>query len=125
MEKVHYYNLEQFAGLYIEDSYVLQIIETNGLVTFKMELVLSETHPCYFEPLIDEAYCYRNGVIKFIKPMQVEWVEKNLQRLSVDANGDIDQGNIDFFYKVGDNYLLEGDWGKLIIGSCTIEVEIL
>ncbi|HUW08052.1 MAG TPA: hypothetical protein VMW01_17575 [Williamwhitmania sp.] len=124
MEKINYPDLEQFNGLYLEDSFVLQIIETSELVSFHMEFVLTKDHPEYQKPLVNEMYCYRYGVINFIEPKQVLWKYRNQKAISIDANGENDFGNIDVFSKFEDNYLLEGDWGNVLISCKNIEVKL-
>lgn len=122
MKKVNYSDLVQFKGLYLEDSFVLQIIETKELVSFQMEFVLTKEHPSYQEPLDNEMYCYRYGVIDFIAPKRVLWEYRNQKVVSIDANGENDFGNIDIFSKYRDVYSLEGDWGSVLIHCKKIEV---
>lgn len=124
MANVNYFELEQFIGLYLEDSFVLQIIETTESVSFKMEFVLTEDHPLFSPPKDGEAYCYQFGTIDFAELIKVKWVSKNEKLISVDANGDNDLGNIDLFYKIGEDYFLEGDWGKVVISCKTLKVEL-
>jgi hypothetical protein len=117
MERTNYFELVQFKGIYLEDSFVLQIIESSEKISFTMEFVLTKANPRFHSPKIDEKYCYQDGFIDFILPYKVIWECKNFRNLSIDATGKTDLGNIDTFYKIGDDYSLEGDWGKLLI-SC-------
>lgn len=124
MKKINYSDLPQFSGLYLEDSFVLQIVELPDLVSFQMEFVLTKEHSGYQEPSDNEMYCYRNGVINFIAPEKVHWEHRNQKIISIDANDEIDFGNIDIFFKCGDDYLLEGDWGRVLISAKKIEVKL-
>ncbi|HMS30759.1 MAG TPA: hypothetical protein PKD32_12975 [Saprospiraceae bacterium] len=124
MESINYFDLENFKGLFLEDSFVLQIIEVPELISFQVEFVLTEDHPEYKKPLDDEMYCYRFGEINFKNPKQVIWKVKNQKAVSIDANGDNDLGNIDLFFKSGDDYSLEGDWGCVIINCENLEVKL-
>jgi len=116
--------LDQFKGIYLEDSFVLQIIEWLGKISFKTEFVLTKANPLSHQPKIDEIYCYQNGFIYFIFPFKVIWEYKNIHNLSIDAKGETDLGNIDAFYETGENYSLEGDWGKVLISCKELRVEL-
>ncbi len=123
MEKPNSYsNWEDFRNIYLEDSFVLEIIETSILLSFKIEFVLGEQHLLYKKPNINEAYCYCLGYMKFINPTNVKWEKKNFDFTSIDANGEKDLGNIDLFYKENDFYFLEGDWGKVSLQCEQIEL---
>jgi hypothetical protein len=69
-------------------------------------------------------YCYHYGVINFIEPKQVLWKIRNQKAVSIDANGEYDYGNIDIFFKSKDEYLLEGDWGSVLIKCSALEVKL-
>ena len=125
MKKTNYFNSKEFIGLYLEDSYVLQIIEMPKLVSFHMEFVLTEDHPLYRHPLENEMYCYKYGVINFIEPVQVLWNQRNQKVYSIGEYRHLDLGNIDFFYKSGDEYLVEGDWGNVLISCSDVEIKLI
>lgn len=124
MENINYSELKEFDGLYLEDSFVLLIVETPKLISFQMEFVLTKDHPKYQNPLVNQMYCYNRGEINFINPNQVLWKYKNQNACSIDANGEIDFGNIDVFYKSGDEYSLQGDWGSVMISCKTLQVKL-
>lgn len=124
MANLNYFELKEFKGLYLEDSFVLNIIETAKLFSFQMEFVLTEEHPKYKAPLGNEMYYYHYGVINFIEPKQVLWKVRNQKAASIDANGECDYGNIDIFLKSEDEYFLEGDWGSVLIKCDDLEVEL-
>jgi hypothetical protein len=124
MENINYVDLECFKGLFLEDSFVLQIIENPELVSFQVEFVLIEDHPKYKEPIGNEMYYYRFGEINFIKPKEVIWKFRNQKILSIDANNENDLGNIDLFFKSGEYYSLEGDWGSLLIKCDNLKVKL-
>lgn len=124
MENINYFDLECFKGLFLEDSFVLQILEMPELISFQVEFVLTEDHPEYKEPLGNEMYCYRLGEISFKEPKQIIWKLKNPKAVSIDANGENDLGNIDLFFKSGHDYSLQGDWGCVIINCGNLEVKL-
>ena len=116
MRKIRYHKLPGFEGVYLEDSYVLDIQTEPDCVDIFLEAVLTEKHPRYMSPKLNEQYCYRNAHIYFPNVEKVTWGEKSMT-LYKDANGEIDYGNIDTFYFVDGRYHLAGDWGALDIVS--------
>jgi len=100
--------------IYLEDSYVLAIEEGESTLVFAMDLVLLESHPFYKKPSAGERYCYRRAEILFRETECVSWQKRN-DLVSVDADGEVDLGNIDTFVADGRNYLLSGDWGTVSV----------
>lgn len=122
MKKVNYFDMEEFSGLYLEDSFVLQIIETIELISFQMEFALTKDHPDYHQPLMNEINCYRYGAINFIEPIKVKWERRKEVSISIDSSLEIDFGNIDLFYELNGDYFLEGDWGKVVIRCKNLKI---
>lgn len=119
MKKISYYELPKLENLYFEDSYVLDIVQYEKSIVFSIEAVLTEEHLLYSAPLPNEHYCYRNVKLCFSDFDKAIWIEKS-DVYNTDANGEIDRGNIDCFYKFGNYFYLEGEWGKLkILGKKT------
>lgn len=112
----NYTELPQLGGIYLEDSYVLSIVETPGCLAFEMEAVLTPQHPAYHQPLVGEQYCYAHGDLVFSNVAKVEWVRRSNSR-SIDASGDEDLGNIDRLTYTNGVYTAEGDWGEVLIHS--------
>lgn len=50
----NYTDFADLAHVYFEDSYVLAIDETPDSLSFKLDLVLTPSHPRYHEPRADE-----------------------------------------------------------------------
>src|ERR1035437_1098753 len=117
-----YFNIEVLKNIYLEDSYVLEIIEQSDKILFQVDFVLCESHPYYKTPQINERYCYCHGEIVFSEIVEIHWVEKNTENYSYDANNLKDLGNIDSFFYEGNKYFLEGSWGEVIIKSNTIQL---
>jgi hypothetical protein len=118
-----YFEWNNFENIYLEDSYVLGIDESQDSIVFSIEAVLCENHPLYSEPLKNEQYCYRNGKIIFTGLKSVTWIEKTF-RPSTDATGEIDYGNIDAFKLTPNGYYLEGSWGEVVIDSDPPTIEL-
>lgn len=112
----NYYLWDNFKNIYLEDSFVLGIEESNAQISFFVEMVLTEKHPMYSPPNEDEEYCYKKGKIIFYEPKFVKWIKKNTQPFT-DADESEDYGNIDFFELSSEGYHLLGDWGEVVINS--------
>ena len=125
MKKIFYYDLPKLKNLYLEDSYIIDIKQGDKYIEFLIEAVLTEEHPLYHPPLPDEQYCYQNVKLRFLNFDKAIWIEKK-DIYNIDVNKEIDQGNIDYFYKFDNYFYLEGEWGKLkILGTLTsIDVQI-
>lgn len=111
-----YYEWDNFNNIYLEDSFVLGIDESEKQVSFTLEMVLTEDHPMYSPPRKDEQYCCKKGKIVFQDLKGVRWLNKNMQPFT-DANESKDYGNIDSFELSSEGYHLLGDWGEVIINS--------
>ena len=53
-----YYDWDSFKNIYLEDSFVLGIEESDNQMSFIVEMVLTENHPMYSSRHKDEQYCY-------------------------------------------------------------------
>ncbi len=107
----------------MEDSYVLGLEESRDRLQFDLEVVLTENHPQYARPKPNEQYCYRRARLVFSRVRKVDWEEREF-RPSVDADGEVDYGNIDIFYAEGDTYHLDRDWGTVRIVSDAPELTV-
>ena len=114
MSKVPYHYLPGFENVYLEDTYVLDIVEEPTRLIFTLDVVLTEGHPLYQVPSIEEQYCYRKALLEFSGIKKIMWISRHLQPFT-DATGSVDYGNIDIFYKSDFTYHLEGDWGSVDI----------
>lgn len=119
-----YYEWEKFKYIYLEDSFVLGIEESEKEISFTVEAVLTEDHPMYSPPSQNEQYCYKRARIVFKGVKNVKWLERNSKPFT-DANGSEDYGNIDSFELSSEGYHLLGDWGEVIICSETPNLEWL
>ncbi|MET9027605.1 hypothetical protein ABZW96_18610 [Nocardia sp. NPDC004168] len=104
------------SNLYLEDSYVLDVIERPTEVVFVLEAVLTPEHPRYRAPGAREQHCYVRGNLVFVKVSRVEWLERSFQKYK-DASGSEDLGNVDVLTNTDGMYYMEGDWGKVRIWS--------
>jgi hypothetical protein len=117
-----YYEWDKFKYIYLEDSFVLEIEESESQLSFTVEAVLTEEHPMYSPPKQDEQYCYKRARIVFRGLKNVEWLERNSKPFT-DGDGCDDYGNIDCFEFSLEGYHLVGDWGEVIIWSNQPDLE--
>jgi hypothetical protein len=111
-----YQELTGLEHVFLEDSYVVALLEESTRIVFILDVVLTEQHPLYKAPSADAQYCYRRALLTFPHLHSAVWSEKRVQPF-VDAAGAIDYGNIDSFYAAQGWYHLEGDWGIVDIHS--------
>lgn len=111
---MNYYELPEFTGVYLEDSYVLGIDEPPQALIFRVEFVLTESHPDYRPPREGEQYCYVAGSLTFEHPDKIEWLERS-QQVYTDASGEEDLGNIDFLVSEDGRWRAGGDWGEVVV----------
>ncbi|MFB9687325.1 hypothetical protein [Amycolatopsis plumensis] len=112
----NYTDFPGLANVYLEDSFVLAIDETPTSLTFRLEAVLTESHPRYHQPRPDEAHCYADAVLTIADATKIEWVTRSSQTYR-DATGEEDLGNIDSLQRHDDHYEIAGDWGHVRIYS--------
>lgn len=117
-----YFEWKEFDNIYLEDSFVTGILQSDRKIVFQMEFVLTERHPLFSIPNISEKYCYKSGYISFHNVSCVHWIYKNMSCFC-DVNEEIDYGNIDEMRTCGDNkYFVSGDWGEVEFISSNVEV---
>jgi hypothetical protein len=121
-----YEDLPALAGIFLEESYVLDVQAHPATLHFLMDLVLTPLHPEYTTPKnrdTQEQYCYRRGTIIFSRVRRILWQDQGTPPAR-DAAGELDYGNIDSFAWEGDSYRLNGDWGDLEITAGELDVRI-
>ena len=118
-----YIDWSPFKDVYLEDSYVLKIIESEKMVEFHIEAVLLENHEYYEAPSNGEQYFFKEGIIRFNQFSEVNWLH-SADVKSFDASGESDLGNIDFLTKTGNIYHLAGDWGEVKISAKSISFKL-
>ncbi|KMO84144.1 hypothetical protein BST22_13740 [Mycolicibacterium chubuense] len=111
---IDYSKFPGLAGVYLEDSYVLEIVETPQQIVFRLDAVLTPESPAYHPPRPGEHYCYAAANLVFPDVAVVEWIRRTEKHFT-DATGEEDLGNIDILQDEGDGFIVEGDWGRLRI----------
>ncbi|MQA82827.1 MAG: hypothetical protein GEV10_30975 [Streptosporangiales bacterium] len=117
------YTAVGFANVHLTDSWVLDVTVRPGEVVFDLDLVVLPSHPSYDEPLPGEQYCYRSAALRFPDLAEVTWT-MGTGPPAIDADGEIDYGNIDTLRSDGDVYELSGDWGamRIVAGAPVIDL---
>ncbi len=119
----HYYEWnDNFSSVYLEDSYVTNIMEEDDNLIFNIEFVLNDKNPLYKKPKNNEQYCYHKGKLIFSGVSHKTWLRKTLNQFH-DVNGEVDFGNIDVLQKTDKKtYNISGDWGNLSLESSSISI---
>jgi hypothetical protein len=112
----NYTDFPDLANIYLEDSFVLAINETPTSLSFRLDAVLTQSHPRYHDPRPDEAHCYADAVLTIADATKIEWITRSTQTYR-DATGEEDLGNIDSLQRHDDHYEIAGDWGHVRIYS--------
>jgi hypothetical protein len=120
-----YWSIPGFEGLYLEDSWVLAITAWPGALEFVVDLVLRESHPSFVRPAVGEQYCHRRGVVRFEGVSSLRWEGQGAVP-ATDATGERDYGSVDALRATDDaSYLVEGDFGRIVVASAPPSVEFL
>lgn len=114
--KQSYLELPGFEFVFLEESFVTDVVARPSSVRFSCSFVLTEHHPLYFDPRPNEFYCYLDGILLFEGVSALEWVNQATSPW-VDASGELDYGNIDSLEFESNQYFLEGDWGAMTVSA--------
>jgi hypothetical protein len=113
------------ADVYLEDSWVLDIVPTEGGVTFRLDAVLTAAHPRYEPPAPDEHYCYQR-VRLTIASAKRSVLHRSDAPPATDASGEVDFGNIDEFTEVDWDgeaaWEVRGGWGDLLTVEPSVDI---
>jgi hypothetical protein len=123
MERVEYHTMPALKDIYLEDSYVLGIVESHTELRFLLDIVLTEEHSDYQPPMNEEQYCFRMGELIFKDIDTIRWIRRTIQAFQ-DADSQIDYGNIDVLYYEDGMYHVEGDWGAVEIAAGSVIVHM-
>lgn len=109
--------LDDIKHIHLQDSFVLEIEQSEDWINFTVEFVLLNSHEDFTQPLPGEMYCYRLGNLRFSDFTSAKWLRRSDARF-IDAAGEEDLGNIDALDVSADKICIEGDWGRLeVVGG--------
>lgn len=114
---------EPLADVYLEDSWVLEVLPSAQGTAFRLEVVLTAPHPLYEAPRPGEQYCYRTAWLDLASDQPIE-IELSGRSPTTDLDGSEDYGNIDRF-ELDPNeqrWVIEGDWGRATIKDPSVTV---
>lgn len=116
-----YFEIPELEHVYLEDNYVLSVIEQGNMIAFELDVVLTESHLFYLPPKKAEQYCYKKATLSFSEVSSIVWKKKNFRKVEDVAEG-IDFGNIDVFINENCQFFISGDWGEVVIKSRKMSV---
>lgn len=111
----NYSELAELREIYLEDSWVLNVVARPGEFRVVAEYVLRASHHLYRPPRRGEQYCYRLGQMTFGAVTDLSWTSQGAPPAK-DASGSLDYGNIDYMeIPEPGHYRLGGDFGVIDI----------
>ena len=118
-------DMECFRGIDLNDSFVLSWkLEEWGLC-FLLEASVWPGSEYYQPPKDNEYTCYREATLCFRDFDSVRGLKAmSLVRPSVDANGELDYGNIDSLAQVPQGFDISGDFGNVLVKGGHLEFRI-
>ena len=118
-----YTEIPGFESVALEESYVIDICATPGILRFELELALTPDHPAYAAPPPEESECFRRGQIRFEGVKRLVWKGQGAPP-ATDATGEADRGHIDNFQWDEKTFSLEGDWGQINLLAAKVYIEL-
>ncbi|NYF09765.1 hypothetical protein HDC94_000921 [Leifsonia sp. AK011] len=119
---VDYVALPALRHFVLEDSYVLEILESGDTVSIRMDLVYAKDHPELRPPRLGEWAYVREGVLRFSGVTEFEWTDRSVPAREPDGSRSWD--GLEVFRLQGREYQLAGDVGSLRIVAQRLEVEM-
>lgn len=107
----------------LENSWVLSVMASNGVVEFEIDLVLLPGHAQYRQPTHGEHFCYRQGLLTIRGIDKLAWSEMG-RKPATDATGKTDWGHIDAFEMESGEWTLAGDWGAMHLSGSALTVAL-
>jgi hypothetical protein len=114
---------ESLRGVYLEDSWVLDVVPAEGSVTFELDAVLTPEHRAYRGPNPGEQHDYRHAQLVLSGDRML--VELADTPPATDAKGEADRGHIDT-WTVDDEGTsrLTGDWGSAEVARAHVRLTL-
>jgi hypothetical protein len=104
-----YASYPSLSWIYLEDSYVLDIVEHPTELRFVLEAVLTPERPQYRPPSAGEPHCHVDRELAFATVSHIKWIDRSSRKYK-DATGSADMGNIDSLTDADGVYSVAGDW---------------
>lgn len=116
---VDWWDMEEFQGVDLNDSWVLSWEETEDNLVFQIEASLWPGHPKYRKPPKSDWTCYRKATLSFPQKRRADGLLPMFKvRSNTNPDGSIDYDYIDTLQRNDDgSFLLCGDFAELTIES--------
>ena len=106
-----YTEIDTLSHVYLEDSFVLEIVDGPGVLAFRVEAVLTPGRPRYRPAPPGEQHCYADAWLTFSDVLEVRWIRR-VDVVSYDATGESELGNIDYL-RLADGRRPMAGWRRL------------
>ncbi|MDT0581713.1 hypothetical protein [Brumicola blandensis] len=108
--------MNSMEGIDLQDSFVLDWSESNSELVFQIEASVWPGSKHYVEPKESEHTCYKKASIRFFDFDSISGLKSKSEVVqSSDASGELDYGNIDSFSATSRGFLLDGDFGNVLV----------
>lgn len=116
--------LELFSGIDLNDSFVLGWKAEDRRLSFEIELSIWPESSYYEIPKKGEYTCYRKASLVFDQFEKISGLlSMDDAPSSTDASGEIDYGTIDRLVVIGNQYFVEGDFGRVEVQGGDLRLE--
>jgi hypothetical protein len=116
-----YAAISDLRDVVLEESYILDVVARPGTLELRGDFVLGLQHPRYHRPPSSETDCFIRGVLSFRNVRRLVWEGQGVPP-ATDATGEIDYGHIDDMQWDGDDFRLEGDWGRIQVVAASVSL---
>ncbi|MEU5596570.1 hypothetical protein [Streptomyces sp. NPDC020298] len=118
-----YRKVSWLAVYHLEESYVLDIQASPGLLAVEADLALHVDHPQHRPALPGERHCYLRGTLQFSQVVDLHWVDQGAPPAK-DASGELDYGTVDSLEVDGDLYIMTGDFGRISVTASKLSIRL-
>jgi hypothetical protein len=124
---VEWRDMPEFAGVDLEDSWVLgwSYDRSGRRLTFELEASLWPGHPAYVVPPPSEWTCYRPAVLAFDDVLSVAGLwDVAAARATVDPDGSRDYGSIEGLRREDDVFRFTGEMGDVAVRAARVQLTL-
>lgn len=118
-----YWEIAGLEDVYLEDSWVIDIVSRPGMLWLEIDLVLRESHPLFMAPKPGEQHCYKRGRLIFRKVTELHWTDQG-RPPALGPAGERDYGSVDEMTIDGNRFRATGDFGTMdFIAGSVVDIE--
>ena len=117
-------NISEFAGIDLQDTFVLAWHEGPEEIVFHVLAHLTQDHPMSTPPQAGDWACYRPAIIVFQSTTLVTGLKPQASSVpTTDASGSVDYGTIDSLYLASPGeYRISGEFGEATIHARSVRL---